>query len=505
MAELTLAAIRAQLVAGDLSVRDLAAEYLHRIATLDQAGPRLNAVIEVNPDVWDEADRLDAELRAGRPRGPLHGAPILLKDNIATRDRMLTTAGSLALLGAAPPEDAPLVARLRAAGALLLGKTNLSEWANFRSTRSTSGWSSRGGQTHNPYALDRNPCGSSSGSAVAVAADLCAAAVGTETDGSIICPSHICGIVGVKPTVGLVSRAGVIPIAHSQDTAGPMARTVADAAALLAVLAGPDPRDPATAAIPPDYPASFAPFLVDDLAGLRIGVARNLCGFHPGVDALLEDAIRVLRDLGAEIVDPTDVPIHKELGDSEMTVLLYEFKAGLNAYLAGLGPDAPVRSLADVIAFNEAHRDTVMPFFGQELLLQAQTKGPLTDAAYLEALATNRRLGRDEGIDAVLAEYRLDALIEPSGGPAWLTDHINGDHYTGGKSAPTAVAGYPSVTVPLGYIGAGAAAPAGLPVGVSFVGAAWSEPRLIRCAYAFEQATRVRRPPAFLPTLAPYA
>ncbi len=502
MSELSIAAIQEQLAAGDLTVRDLAAEYLHRIETLDQAGPRLNAVIEVNPDVWTEADRLDAELRSGRSRGPLHGVPILLKDNIATHDRMMTTAGSLALLGSIPPEDAPVVTRLRAAGALLLGKTNLSEWANFRSTRSSSGWSSRGGQTRNPYALDRNPCGSSSGSAVAVAADLCAVAVGTETDGSIICPSHTCGIVGIKPTVGLVSRTGIIPIAHSQDTAGPMARTVADAAALLAVLAGLDPRDPATAAIPFDYPGNFASFLVDNLAGLRIGVARNCLGFNPNVDALMEDAIRVLRDLRAEVVDPANVPLHKELEETELEVLLYEFKADLNAYLARLGPHAPVHSLADVIAFNEAHRDTVMPFFGQELMLQAQAKGPLTDEAYIKALATNHRLGRDEGIDAVLAEYRLDALIEPSGGPAWLTDHVNGDHYTGGKSAPAAVAGYPSITVPLGYVGVGMAAPAGgLPVGLSFVGTAWSEPRLIRCAYAFEQATRVRQPPAFLPTL----
>jgi amidase len=510
MSELTIPAIQAQLASGDLTVRDLAAEYLHRIETLDQAGPRLNAVIEVNPDVWAEADRLDAELRSGRSRGPLHGVPILLKDNIGTHDRMMTTAGSLALLGSIPAEDAPLVTRLRAAGALLLGKTNLSEWANFRSTRSSSGWSSRGGQTRNPYALDRNPCGSSSGPrsrSQPTSAPWPSAP--RPTAPSSARRTSAASSASSRPS-GWSAATGIIPIAHSQDTAGPMARTIADAAALLAVLAGPDPRDPATAAIPFDDPANFAQFLVDNLAGMRIGVARNFCSFNPRVEALMEDAIRVLRDLGAEVVDPANVPDHKELEETELEVLLYEFKADLDAYLAGLGPDAPVHSLADVIAFNEAHRDTVMPFFGQELMLQAQAKGPLTDTAYVKALATNHRVGRDEGIDAVLAEYRLDALIEPSGGPAWLTDHVNGDHYTGGKSAPAAVAGYPIVTVPLGYIGAGPAAPAtgkpvgvptGLPVGLSFVGTAWSEPRLIRCAHAFEQATRVRQPPAFLPTL----
>ncbi len=385
-----------------------------------------------------------------------------------------------------------------AAGAVILGKTNLSEWANFRSNHSSSGWSSRGGQTRNPYALDRNPCGSSSGSGAAVAANLCAAAVGTETDGSIICPSQTCGIVGIKPTLGLVSRAGIIPIAHSQDTAGPMARTVADAALLLAALAGPDPRDDATAAAAGRAPADYAAELRrDGLRGpgtghARIGVARGFFGFNPAVDAIMERCIDALRAAGAEIVDPVDIPHAKELGETEMEVLLYEFHADLDAYLAG--HEGPVRSLAEVVAFNEAYAERVMPHFGQELMKQALTKGPLTEEKYLQALATNLRLSREEGIDAALAEHRLDAIVEPAGGPAWLTDHVNGDHYTGGTSSPAAVAGYPSITVPAGYV-------RGLPVGISFVGTAWTEPALIRYAYAFEQATRVRRPPEFLRTI----
>ncbi len=404
---------------------------------------------------------------------------------------MQTTAGSLALAGHIADQDATVAAKLRAAGAVILGKTNLSEWANFRSNHSTSGWSSRGGQTRNPYALDRNPCGSSSGSAVAVAANLCAAAVGTETDGSIICPSQTCGIVGIKPTLGVLSRAGIIPIAHSQDTAGPMARTVADAALLLAALTGPDPRDQVTLQRAADLPVHLDP---DGLRGARIGIARNFFGFSPRVDAIMEECIKVLAALGAQVVDPVEVAHARELNDTETEVLLYEFRADLNAYLAAQGPTAVVRSLADVIAFNETHADRVMPYFGQELMRMADEKGPLTEEKYLQALATNHRLARAEGMDATLAQNNLDAIVEPSGGPAWLTDYIAGDHCTGGSSSPAAVAGYPSITVPAGHV-------CGLPVGLTFTGTAWSEPKLIQYAYAFEQATRVRQPPQFLPSI----
>ena len=519
------------MAAGELTAHSLAELYLSRIAELDQDGPMLNAVIEVNPDALAIADALDAERRARGPRGPLHGIPVLIKDNIDTADRMMTTAGSLALAGNYAAQDSTVARKLREAGAVILGKTNLSEWANFRSTHSVSGWSSRGGQTRNPYALDRNPCGSSSGSAVAVAANLCVAAVGTETDGSIICPAHINGIVGIKPTLGLVSRAGIIPIAHSQDTAGPMARTVADAAILLAALAGPDPRDPATpndgtqmnadgadraerenssassalvrlqlsAARQNPSRSSFdaIPFL--DRAGLRgarIGVARNFCGFNPRVDAVFEASLAALRDVGAEIVDPAAIETAKQIDEPEFEVLLYEFRADLDAYLAGLGPNVAVHSLADVVAFNEANRDAVMPHFGQEIMLLARERGPLTDEKYLRALAECRRLARDEGIDATLAKHGLDAIVAPSGGPAWLTDPVNGDHYGGSSSTPAAVAGYPSITVPMGYVW-------GLPVGISFVGPAGSEPALIKYAYAFEQATQVRRRPEFAASVNP--
>ncbi len=416
---------------------------------------------------------------------------------------MQTTAGSLALAGSHAAQDAGVAARLRAAGAIILGKTNLSEWANFRSTHSVSGWSSRGGQTRNPYAPDRNPCGSSSGSAVAVAANLCAAAVGTETDGSIVCPSHVCGIVGIKPTLGLVSRAGIIPIAHSQDTAGPMARTVADAALLLAALAGPDPRDAITlenkrTQAGPENAGDAYALSKGGLRGARIGVARNMGEFLPRVNAIFEESLAALRDLGAEIIDPADIATVKQLDEPEFEVLLYEFKADLDAYLAGRGADAAVHSLADVIAFNEAHRDVVMPIFDQEIMLKAQEKGPLTDEKYLAALAAARRLARDEGIDATLRQHSLDAIVAPSGGPAWLIDHVCGDHYGGGSSTPAAVAGYPSITVPAGYVW-------GLPVGISFIGAAWSEAKLIRYAYAFEQGTKVRRPPQFPASVHPGA
>jgi amidase len=479
---------------GRFTARSITDLYLARIEEIDKKGPSLNSVIEVNPEARTIADALDAERKSGKTRGPLHGIPILIKDNIATRDRMQTTAGSLALAGSVPPEDAFLVRRLREAGAVIIGKTNLSEWANFRSSRSTSGWSGRGGQTRNPYALDRNPCGSSSGSGAAAAASLCAAAVGTETDGSIVCPATTNGIVGIKPTLGLVSRSGVVPIAHSQDTAGPMARTVADAAALLAALAGADSKDAAT--LNPRAPAAidYGKFLdPNGLQGARIGVVRGFFGFHDKVDKLMEARLEDLKKLGAVLVDPVDFDKNKRVDDSEFEVLLYEFKADLNAYLAWLGPSAPVRSLKEIIDFNERFRDKEMPYFGQELFLQAEAKGPLTDKAYRNALAKNLRLTRTEGIDALMGKHKLDALLAPTGGPAWTTDLVNGDHYSGGGcSTPPAVSGYPHITVPAGFV-------FGLPIGLSFFGRAWSEPILIKLAFAFEQATKARHPPKFPP------
>jgi amidase len=491
MEELTISELQERMQVGALTAVALCDEYLARVERLDRSGPTLKAVIEVNPDALEIAGRLDEERRAKGPRGPLHGIPIMLKDNLDTADRMMTTAGSLALVGPPPPQDSTVARKLREAGAVILGKTNLSEWANFRSTRSTSGWSSRGGQTRNPYALDRNPCGSSSGSGVAVAANLCAATVGTETDGSVICPAHANSIVGIKPTVGLVSRVGIVPIAHSQDTAGPMARCVADAAILLGALTGADPRDPVTSESRGRSYQDLCQYLsVDGLRRARIGVARSFFGFNPGVDRIMEWCIEEIRRLGAEVVDPVDVTTREKLHDPEMEVLLYEFKADLNAYLAGRGPDVPVSSLEEIIAFNEEHREQVMPYFGQESMLAAQKKGPLTEAAYREALAQCRRMARDEGIDATLREHGLDAIMAPSGGPAWLTDWVSGDHFGGGSSSPAAVAGYPNITVPAGYL-------FGLPVGVSFFAGPYQEPALIRIASAFEQATQVRRPPAF--------
>jgi len=488
---MTIQELQKRMVGGELTARGLTGVYLARIAQLDS---KLCAVLALNPDAQNEAAALDAERQARGPRSLLHGIPLLLKDNICTGDRMATTAGSLALAGVRAPRDAFLAARLRAAGAIILGKANLSEWANFRSTRSSSGWSSLGGQTRNPYALDRSPCGSSSGSAVAVAADLCAAAIGTETDGSIVCPAAINSLVGIKPTVGLVSRAGIVPIAHSQDTAGPMARSVADAAVVLSALVGPDPEDPATAESPTAL--DYTQFLeADGLRGARIGVARNFCGVDPRVDAILEEALDAMRRLGAIIVDPANIATADRLGEPELELLLYEFKNDLNAYLPVWAPDAPARSLEELIAFNAARQAEVMPFFGQELFEMAQAKGPLTEETYLEARALCRRLSRDEGIDAALRAHELDAIVAPSNAPAWLIDWVNGDHYRGGSSSPAAVAGYPSITVPAGYV-------LGLPIGLSFIGGAYQEPTLIRLAYAFEQATRARRAPQFLPTLA---
>ena len=481
---------------GQDTSRSLVDKYLARVETIDRSGPSLHSVLEANPDARTIADQLDAERKGGRIRGPLHGIPVLIKDNIATADRMMTTAGSLALEGVKPPKDAFIVARLREAGAVILGKTNLSEWANFRSTHSTSGWSGRGGQTRNPYALDRNPSGSSSGSGAAIAANLAAVGVGTETDGSIVSPSNNNGLVGIKPTLGLLSRSGIVPISHSQDTAGPMTRTVADAAALLGAMSGADPDDVATKQADSkgrrDYTSALDP---NGLKGARIGVVRNkYFGSSPATDALAEAAIAVMKQQGATIVDPANIPTLGKFDDGEFQVLLYEFKADLNKYLAWLGAASPVHSLQDVIAFNDAHKDREMPYFGQEIMTMAEKKGPLTTAAYVSALARNRQMARALGIDATMTKYKIDALFAPTSGPAGLIDLVNGD--SGGGSSPstvTSVAGYPHITVPGGFY-------RGLPVGVSFFGRAWSEPTLIKLAYAYEQATKHRKAPAFRPS-----
>src|SRR5256714_6305150 len=492
--ELTVTDAQAALKSGKLSARRLTEMYLERIEKVDRGGPALNSVIETNPEALAIADALDRERKQGRVRGPLHGIPVLIKDNISTADRMETTAGSLALVGARPGRDAFIVGRLRDAGAVIIGKTNLSGWANFRSTHSTSGWSGRGGQTRNPYALDRNPCGSSSGSGAAVSANLCLVAVGTETDGSIVCPSGTCGIVGIKPTLGVVSRSGIIPIAHSQDTAGPMARTVRDAAILLTALAAADPRDPfkwgvGVAYKPTDYTQSLDP---TGLRGARIGVARKFFGFNDQVDKLMAEAIDLMKREGATVVDPADLATHGKIDAPEFDVLLFEFKTDLNKYLASLPPGDHPRTLKDLIDFNDKNKDREMPFFGQELFTKAEAKGPLTDPAYIKALKTSKSLSQAQGLDAVIRKNNLDAIIAPTGGPAWTTDLLNGDHFTGGSSTPAAVAGYPNVQVPAGYV-------YGLPVGISFYGRAFTEPKLLRIAYAYDQATRHRQPPRLLP------
>jgi amidase len=492
--EMGIAEIQAAMKAGRLSTESLVQMYLARIQAIDRNGPTLRSVQEINPDAIPIARALDEERKAGRSRGPLHGIPVLLKDNIATADKMETTAGALALVGARPREDSTIAQRLRQAGAVILGKASMSEWAYFKSTPGSSGWSARSGQARNPYALNRTPCGSSSGSAIAVAASLVTVSIGTETDGSIICPAGVNGVVGIKPTVGLTSRAGVIPISVTQDTIGPFGRTVADAAAVLGALVGVDQRDPATQASFGKAQTDYAKYLeLNGLRGARLGVPREgYFGYSPKADAIVNQAIETLRQGGATIVDPVKIPNFDRaaLTSAELVVLLYEFKAGVNAYLAGVAPGALVRTLDDVIEFNKRNTRENMPYFGQELLVRAQAKGDLTEAEYLEALEKCRRLAGKEGMDAIMDELSLDALIAPTTTPAWPVDLVNGDQFRGSSAKSAALVGYPLVSVPAGFA-------QGLPVGITFMGRAWSEPTLIKLAYAFEQASKARRPPQY--------
>lgn len=492
--EATISDLQARMNSGELSAEALTQAYLERINEIDKSGPTLNSVIEVNPDALAIAASLDKERKGKGGRGPLHGIPVLIKDNIDTADNMQTTAGSLALVGSRPAQDSAVARKLREAGAVILGKTNLSEWANIRSSHSTSGWSGRGGLTKNPYALDRNPCGSSSGSGAATSANLCTVAVGSETDGSIVCPSSSNGILGIKPTLGLISRAGIIPIAHSQDTAGPMARTVRDAAILLGALAGSDPRDPASVNATARAQKDYTQFLVPDgLKGARLGIARKYFGFSDAVDALMNRVINDMKSAGAVIVDPADLETHGKFDDTELTVLMYELKNDLNAYLAAR-PGVQVKTLADVIAFNEKNSAKEMPYFGQDVFLKAREKGPLTSKEYVDALTNDHTMAGEKGIDAVMDKFHLDALVAPTGGPAWITDLVNGDHVGGGSSNAAAVAGYPNINVTAGFI-------FGLPVGISFFGRAWSEPTLLKIAYGFEQMANARKAPQFLPEI----
>ena len=490
--EITIADLQAGMKSGKYSAHSIAEKYLSRIAAIDKSGPRVNSVIETNPDALEIAEALDKERKEKGPRGPLHGIPVLIKDNIATADRMQTTAGSLALVGSKPPADAFIAKKLRDAGAVILGKTNLSEWANIRSSHSISGWSGRGGQTKNPYALDRNPCGSSSGTGAGISANLAAAGIGTETDGSIVCPSSANGLAGIKPTVGLASRSRIIPISHSQDTAGPMGRTVRDAAILLGALTGVDPDDNATATSAGKSFTDYTKFLeADGLRGARIGVLRKAFGFNPAVDKLMEAALEVMKKQGATVIDPVELETYGKFGETEFLGFMYELKADLNAYLAWLGPNAPVKTLKEIIEFNEKNAAKEMPYFGQENFLKAEEKGPLTSQEYLDAIKKNHEMAGKDGLDATMDKLKLDAIVAPTGGPAWLTDIVNGDSFGGGSSEFAAVAGYPNVNVVAGFSH-------GLPVGISFFGRAWSEPMLIRLAYAYEQATKFRKAPRFL-------
>ncbi|HLH09242.1 MAG TPA: amidase [Terriglobales bacterium] len=493
--EVTIGDLQKGMESGKYTAHSVVQKYLDRIVAVDKHGPAINSIIEQNPEALAIANELDRERKSKGSRGPMHGIPVLIKDNIDTADRMATTAGSLALVGAKPPKDAFIVQRLRAAGAVILGKTNLSEWANIRSSHSTSGWSGRGGLTRNPYALDRNPCGSSSGSGASVSANLCTVAIGTETDGSIVCPSSANGIVGIKPTVGLASRSGIVPISHSQDTPGPMARTVRDAAILLGAITSVDAEDAATAASRGKSRSDYTRFLDPlGLKGARLGIVRKYFGFSENVDRLINEVIDEMKRAGAAVVDPVDIPTFGKFDDTELKVLQYELKADLAVYLARLGPSAPIHSLKDAIDFNDRHHEQEMKYFGQDIFLKAQEKGPLTETEYIDALAKNQQLSRGDGIDAVMDRLQLDALVAPTGSPAWTTDLVNGDHAPGGSSNFAAVAGYPNINVPAGML-------FGLPVGISFFGRAWSEPKLIKIASGFEQAIQARKKPWFLQTL----
>jgi len=493
--EVTIDQLQAGMKSGKYTARSITEQYLARIEAVDKSGPAINSIIEINPDALEIAESLDRERKAKGARGSLHGIPLLIKDNIDTADKMMTTAGSLALVGAPkPPKDSFIAQQLRKAGAVILGKTNLSEWANIRSSHSSSGWSGRGGLTKNPYVLDRNPCGSSSGSGAGVSANLAVVGIGTETDGSIVCPSSANGLAGIKPTVGLLSRSGIIPISHSQDTPGPMCRTLRDAAIMLGALTGVDPEDRYTTESQGKAYTDYAQFLDENgLKGARIGVVRKYFGFSDGVDAIMAEAIDVMKKQGATIIDPANIETLGKFDESESLAFDYELKADIEIYLARLGPASPMKSLKDLIDFNNKNAAREMPYFGQDTFIRAQTRGPLTDREYIDALEKNHRLTRLEGIDVVMDKFKLDALIAPTGGPAWLTDLIAGDHFGGGSSNTAAVAGYPNINVPAGHM-------FGLPVGISFFGRAWSEPTLLKIAYGFEHATQVRKAPKFLPT-----